>query len=61
MIGPGIFYSFKVQARNAIGLSEDSLPITILAATRPTPLTAPVLTPEFADYVVVVDWEPIRD
>lgn len=61
VIGPGIFYSFKVQARNAIGLSEDSIPVTILASIRPTPLAAPVLTPELADYVVVVDWEPVRD
>lgn len=61
VIGPGIYYTFKVQARNAVGLSEDSIPVTVLAAIRPRPLAAPVLSPTYADSVVVVDWEPVYD
>lgn len=47
---------FRVKARNAIGFSIDSQDIVILAATRPTKLAAPILTPALADTSVVVDW-----
>lgn len=35
VIGPGITYTFKVQARNAIGLSEHSVELSVLAAVLP--------------------------
>jgi hypothetical protein len=34
---PGANYTFKVQAANSFGSSEMSLPITVLAATKPDP------------------------
>ena len=61
VIGPGIKYTFKVRARNAVGLSEDSQTITVLAAVRPTAPKAPTLTPAQADSIVVVSWQAEYD
>ena len=33
----GVTYSFKVTARNSVGISEYSSPVSILAATIPDP------------------------
>jgi hypothetical protein len=51
----------RVRARNAIGFSVDSADFSILAATLPPTLAAPVLTPELADSEVFVDWEEPAD
>jgi hypothetical protein len=34
---PGATFQFKVRARNVIGLSADSLPYAVIAATPPDP------------------------
>jgi hypothetical protein len=36
-------YSFKIRARNAVGFSEDSDPISIIAAEPPAQASAPTL------------------
>jgi hypothetical protein len=54
-------YTFKVQARNGIGLSLFSTPLPVLAAIRPTKVDAPILTPPMADQVVVVYWNYTND
>ena len=61
MIAPGKTYVFRVKARNAIGYSEDSIDFSILAATKPPVISAPVLSPTLADSVVYVDWESPAD
>jgi hypothetical protein len=55
-IGPSQSYSFRVQARNLIGLSTYSETLTVLAAVVPTKLSAPVLSPTLADSIVVINW-----
>jgi len=61
IIGPGKRYSFIVQARNAIGYSDVSVAVSVLAANKPAPPTTPMLTPSVALTVVVVDWMPPTD
>jgi hypothetical protein len=56
-IQAGQIYNFRVEARNAVGLSAESYDFPIKAAQRPNKLDPPSLTPELADQVVVVDWE----
>jgi len=48
-------YSFKVKARNSVGFSDFSLPISILAAQIPDIPLAPTTT--ISDrWNVVIDW-----
>lgn len=57
---PGIVYSFKVQARNAFGLSADSEEFSILCATVPNLPDAPVTTGVDSD--VIIQWtEPVTN
>ena len=51
---PGAMYKFKVQARNAFGLSDYSLEVFILAAEEPGQVAAPLTT--FNRDSVSIDW-----
>ena len=50
----GLFYKFKVEARNYLFYSEPSDPIVILCATVPVIPSAPTTVNE-ADYILI-DW-----
>jgi len=49
---PGIIYGFKVQARNAYGLSVDSEEFLILCATVPNPPNPPTTVGIDSDVIV---------
>jgi hypothetical protein len=51
---PGVTYGFKVQSRNAFGLSEDSAEFFILCGTVPDAPVAPTTTTVASD--VIVTW-----
>jgi hypothetical protein len=51
---PGAEYTFKVQARNSVGYSDFSDPITILAAQSPDQIEQPVT--QRVESNIVVSW-----
>lgn len=56
----GTTYSFKIKARNALGYSNDSNIITVIAAAKPSKPYSP--TTEFANDIVRIYWdEPITN
>jgi hypothetical protein len=51
----GTTYTFKVNARNAFGYSEDSNEISVIAAQKPSKPSSP--TTSFANDIVTVSWD----
>jgi len=51
---PGVTYGFKIKARNAFGLSDDSVEFRILCGTVPDAPIAPTTTTIASD--VIIAW-----
>lgn len=55
-ISTGTAYKFKVQARNAVGLSGDSSEFSVIAATVPGTPSAPTTSITGDEIYMTVDW-----
>ena len=58
---PGNPYKFKVQARNAVGSSPDSVVFTIYAATVPSQPAAPTTSLNGDSSLVIINWSEPTD
>jgi hypothetical protein len=58
---PGEYYVFVIEARNVVGYSQFSMPVTFVAAQEPEIPDAPTTTIDEVANIITINWEEPAD